>query len=150
MFSTLNMPISMSFIAVVLSAIAIISAVLEIGIINGSQAQILQKTSPATSLPSTSPPPSSPTRPSPTNTTAITPALKSKICDPNNPKLAFVNTTESHICGIPKTIKNVTTAAATPSSVPVPTPKPILPTSPKPITPPSENPPQEAPIPGLP
>jgi hypothetical protein len=150
MFSTLNMSISMSFTAVVLAAIAIISAVLEIGIINGSQAQILQKTPPATSLPSTSPPPSSPTRQSPTNTTTITPALKSKICDPNNPKLTFVNTTESHLCGIPKTIKNVTTTTATPNSVPVPTPKPMLPTSPKPITPPSENPPQEAPIPGLP
>jgi hypothetical protein len=82
-----------------------------------------------------------------------------------NPKDVFPNKNKSRITayiidetmvqigytGIPQTIKNVTTTiAATPSSVPVPTPKPLLPTSPKPITPPSENPPQEAPIPGLP
>jgi hypothetical protein len=42
MFNTLNMTIRMSFIAVVI-AIAAIGAVLEIGIINGSQAQVLQK-----------------------------------------------------------------------------------------------------------
>jgi hypothetical protein len=35
MFNTLNMPIGMSYTAVVLAAIAAIGAVLQIGIING-------------------------------------------------------------------------------------------------------------------
>jgi len=47
----------------------------------------------------------------------VSPELKSKICDPNNPKLRFVNTTESNICGVPKTIKNVT---STTSIIPTP------------------------------
>ena len=95
------MSIRISLTAVVLAAaIASASAVLEIGIINGSQAQVT---------------PSSPTSSSPTNKT-VSPELKSKMCDPNNPKLRFVNTTESNICGVPKTIKNVTsTTSITPT-----------------------------------
>ena len=31
--------------------------------------------------------------------------LKAKMCDPSNPDLKVVNTTESRICGIPKTVK---------------------------------------------
>jgi hypothetical protein len=44
-------------------------------------------------------------------TPELTPEQKAAICDPNNPssKLDFVNTTESTICGIPKTITNTTT-----------------------------------------
>ena len=38
----------------------------------------------------------------------ITEEQKAAMCDPNNPKLKFVNGTESRICGIPKTIKNTT------------------------------------------
>ena len=34
------------------------------------------------------------------------------ICDPNNPKLNFVNTTESKLRGIPKTIQNTTSTTA--------------------------------------
>jgi hypothetical protein len=143
MFSTLNMSIRMSFTAVVLvAALATASVVLEVGIINRSQAQSGQTPS-ARLSPSTSPPPTS---------SAISPQEKSKLCDPNNPKLRFVNTTESKICGLPITIKNVTTATPIPTtSIPTTTPKSIPPSSPKPITPsPSENPSQEAPIPGLP
>src|SRR4026207_288237 len=150
MFHT-NTYARMDFTAVIVALIAV-GAALEIGIINGSQAQVLQKTPPITPSPSTSP------LPSPSST--ISPQEKSKLCDPNNPKLRFVNTTESHICGIPKTTKNVTTATTTTttttrspaSSIPPPArPKPISPLSPNPITPPSsESPPQEPPIPGLP
>jgi hypothetical protein len=45
------------------------------------------------------------------NTISLTPEQQAAICDPNNPssKLDFVNTTESRICGIPKTITNTTT-----------------------------------------
>lgn len=33
---------------------------------------------------------------------SITPSQKAAMCDPKNPKLVgFVNTTESHVCGIP-------------------------------------------------
>ena len=87
-------------VVIVAAAAAAVSAALEIGIINVSQAQVT---------------------PSATNTT-ISPALKSKICYPGNPKLAFVNTTESNICGLPKSIKNVTT-----TTPPTLTPKPIAP-----------------------
>ena len=37
--------------------------------------------------------------------TTISPELKAKMCDPSNPDLKVVNTTESRICGIAKTIK---------------------------------------------
>src|ERR671927_345932 len=42
----------------------------------------------------------------------ITPQEKAAICDPNNPKLNFVNTTESKICDIPTTPANTSSAAA--------------------------------------
>ncbi len=48
------------------------------------------------------------------STTTISPELKAKMCDPNNPSLKVVNTTEARICGIQKTVK--------PPSLPAPTP----------------------------
>lgn len=84
---------------------------------------------------------------SPPNETTMSPELIAKMCDPNNPKLEFVNSTESEVCGLPKSIKNVTTPTPSVppkpisplSSTPPPTttspPKPISPLSPKPITP---------------
>jgi len=48
----------------------------------------------------------------------ITPQEKAQFCNPNNPKLKFVNSTESKICGIPTTSTNATTnATTTPSSI---------------------------------
>jgi hypothetical protein len=41
----------------------------------------------------------------------LTPQQVAAVCDPNNPKLNFVNTTESKLCGIPKTITNTTSSA---------------------------------------
>jgi hypothetical protein len=145
--------------------VAFVTAIITLfgsGIFNMTQAQ----TPSAPSSPSPTSPP--PTKPSPTNTT-ISPAIKSKICDPNNPKLAFVNTTESNICGLPKSIKNITTTTTTTTPTPTLTPKPITPpsspkpitppsspkpitppSSPKPITPPSEPSPPAEDIPGLP
>jgi hypothetical protein len=52
------------------------------------------------SLP-TIPPPSIAS--SPSNTT-ISPEIKAKMCNPSNPSLKVVNTTEARICGIPKTV----------------------------------------------
>jgi hypothetical protein len=48
---------------------------------------------------------SPPTASSPGSSMIISTELKAKLCDPSNPSLKVVNTTESHICGIPKTIK---------------------------------------------
>ena len=42
-------------------------------------------------------------------TSSLTPQQKAAICDPSNPKLNFVNSTESEICGIPPTPTNTTT-----------------------------------------
>src|ERR687883_263775 len=58
-----------------------------------------------TSLPSASP-----------SSTTISSELKARMCDPANPSLKVVNTTESRICGIPKSVKNTTTTAATPTT----------------------------------
>src|SRR6266480_7758792 len=44
----------------------------------------------------------------------ISSELKAKMCDPSNPSLKVVNTTESHICGIAKTVKPPLVSAATP------------------------------------
>ena len=46
----------------------------------------------------------------------ISPEQKAKMCNPNNPKLNFVNSTESKICGIPESVKNLTTTATNNSS----------------------------------
>ncbi len=43
------------------------------------------------------------------STSELTPQQKAAICDPSNPKLNFVNSTESEICGIPPTPTNTTT-----------------------------------------
>jgi hypothetical protein len=48
--------------------------------------------------------------------TTISPQLKAKMCDSSNPSLKVVNTTESHICGIPKTVKPSLPAATPPTS----------------------------------
>ena len=60
-------------------------------------------------------------------TSSLTPQQKAAICDPNNPKLKFVNSTESKICGIPPTPTNTTSSTAntttgtqSPSIVPTP------------------------------
>jgi hypothetical protein len=61
----------------------------------------------------------------------VTPEQKAAMCDPNNPKLRIVNTTESKICGIPTnttSAANATTGAeAPPSTLP---PSTATPTSP--------------------
>jgi hypothetical protein len=46
----------------------------------------------------------------------ISQEIKTKMCDPSNPGLKVVNTTEARICGIPKTVKPPSLQAATPST----------------------------------
>jgi hypothetical protein len=65
-----------------------------------------------------------------TNVTSssIIPQQKAAICSPNNPKLNFVNSTESKLCGLPKSIKsnmsNITTTGPAAPSVAPTTPEP--------------------------
>src|SRR5215217_8730253 len=54
-------------------------------------------------------------------TTAISENLKSEMCDPSNPSLKVVNTTEARICNIPKTVKDPTTTATPLSTTTSPT-----------------------------
>jgi hypothetical protein len=50
------------------------------------------------------------------STTTISPEIKAKMCDPSNPSLKVVNTTEARICAIPKTVKPSLPAATPPTS----------------------------------
>ena len=49
---------------------------------------------------------------------SLTPQQKAAMCNPNNPKLKFVNSTESKICGIPSTSTNTTTTPAANNTTP--------------------------------
>jgi hypothetical protein len=124
----------MSVIVIIIAYVAVIGTVFETGGFNVTQAQEEEQSpfSPIFPLP-TSP------SPSPTSPTTVSPEVKSQMCDPNNPKLEFVNSTESEVCGLPKSIKNdtITTPTPTPTSKPISpiSPKPISPISPKPISP---------------
>src|SRR5919202_4532338 len=44
-----------------------------------------------------------------TSSSSLTPQQKAAMCNPNNPKINFVNSTESEICGIPPTPTNMST-----------------------------------------
>jgi hypothetical protein len=46
----------------------------------------------------------------------LTPQQKAAMCNPNNPKLKFVNSTESKICDIPATSTNTTIETTTPAA----------------------------------
>jgi hypothetical protein len=66
----------------------------------------------------------------------ISPELKAKMCDPSNPSLKVVNTTESRICGIPKTVKphSLSSAVTPPTSAAVSLPPQQQTTITKPTT----------------
>jgi hypothetical protein len=57
----------------------------------------------------------------------LTPAQKAAMCNPNNLSLKFVNTTESHICGLPKSIPSTSTTSST--ELPTPTTPPPPPST---------------------
>ena len=57
---------------------------------------------------------SSSTLSSPSVSKSISSELKAKMCDPSNPDLKVVNTTEARICGISKTVKPSLPSSATP------------------------------------
>jgi len=50
------------------------------------------------------------------STFSLTPQQKAAMCNPNNPKLNFVNSTESEVCGLPSTPTNKTTTTTSPSA----------------------------------
>jgi hypothetical protein len=68
-------------------------------------------------------------------TPSLTPQQKAAMCDPNNPKLNFVNGTESRICGIPKTITNTTSSNIT-TGAEEPPPPPATSIAPSAVPPP--------------
>jgi hypothetical protein len=129
MYANKKMNVIISCVGIVLFAIIIITAVaasivLESGIINVSYAQILQR--------------------SPSTGSEVTTPGANPMCDPTD---TSINTTESHVCGIPKTPSATGAAESTtteqPGSV---SPSSSGSTTPQP--PPSGT--QESPIPGLP
>jgi hypothetical protein len=62
-------------------------------------------------------------------TPSLTPQQKAAMCDPSNPKLNFVNGTESRICGIPKTITNTTSSENMTTGAEEPPPEPPPPST---------------------
>ena len=112
--------------AIIITAAAAASIVLESGIINVSYAQVLQR------LPSTG--------------SKVTTPGANPMCDPTDRN---VNTTESHVCGIPKT---PSATGATPESTTTEPPGSVSPSSPGSTTifPPPPSGTQESPILGLP
>jgi hypothetical protein len=62
-------------------------------------------------------------------TSTISSELKTKMCDPSNPSLKVVNTTESNVCGIPKTVKPSLPSAPLTPAVSSSTSSTIKPTS---------------------
>ena len=49
------------------------------------------------------------------SSSTISPQVKAIMCDPSNPGLKVVNTTEAHICGIPKTVKPSLSSSTAPT-----------------------------------
>jgi hypothetical protein len=71
---------------------------------------------------------------------SLTPEQKDAICNPNNPlsMLKSVNTTESHICGIPKTSSSNITTTETGTEAPSSSPSSAIPGLLMPEQPPSQ------------
>lgn len=62
------------------------------------------------------------------SSSSLTPQQRAAMCDPNSPSLKVVNTTESRICGIPKTVQpsipnGTDTGTISPSILPTPPPE---------------------------
>jgi hypothetical protein len=99
----------MSNTSSIFAVFSVLVGVMLFGIWSNIHAYAQQSSSPTLSA-------SSPPTGDSLSTTTISPELKAKICDPSNPSLKVVNTTESHICGIPKTIKPPSLSASPPIS----------------------------------
>jgi hypothetical protein len=86
--------VGISLFAIITTAAAAASMVLESGIINVSHAQVLQ--------------------PSPSTGPEVTTPGQNPVCDPTD---RHINTRESHVCGIPKTPSATGSAAESPSYI---------------------------------
>ena len=126
---TIRMAFSKAVIIVFVTAISIVFVT---GAFNVTQAQEEEQGQQQTS--SSSAPPALPLPTSPSTSNTISPEEKLQMCDPNNPKLKFVNTTESNVCGLPKSIKApevlpppATTTTSLPRSISSLSQRPIIP-----------------------
>jgi hypothetical protein len=84
----------MSATIIIAASIVLVISITEFGNVSVAYGQGSNNTSSSSSLP------------------PLTPQQKAAMCNPNNPKLNFVNSTESKICGIPSTSTNTTTTPA--------------------------------------
>ncbi|MFL6458717.1 MAG: hypothetical protein ACJ71G_17345 [Nitrososphaeraceae archaeon] len=98
---------SINYSRLLFTIFSAVGGILVFAIWSNIHAYAQQSSSPTLSASS---PPSTTSTPS----TTISPELKSKMCDPSNPDLKVVNTTEARICGIPKTVKPPLLSAAAP------------------------------------
>jgi hypothetical protein len=111
----------MTNISLIFALFSVLSGVLIFGVWSNIHAYAQQSSSPT---------PLSPAATGSSRNTIISQEVKAKMCDPSNPGLKVVNTTEARICGIPKTIKNTTaTAAMLPPTTAVSSPSSIPPTT---------------------
>ena len=95
----------MSNISSIFALFLVLAGVMLFGIWSNTQAYAQQS--------SAAPPPATASSPS----TTISPEIKAKMCNPSNPSLKVVNTTESRICGIPKTVNPpLASSAVTPQA----------------------------------
>jgi hypothetical protein len=90
----------MSITIIIAASIVLVVSITEFGNFGIAQGQLSNSTSSSLSL---------------------TPQQKAAMCNPNNPKLKFVNSTESKICGIPPTPTNMTTTTSAAANTTTPT-----------------------------
>jgi hypothetical protein len=82
----------MSITTIIAASIVLVISITEFGNFGVAQGQLSNSTS--------------------SSSLSLTPQQKAAMCNPNNPKLKFVNSTESKICGIPPTPTNMTTTTS--------------------------------------
>ena len=68
----------------------------------------------------------------------LTAQQKAAMCDPSNPKLGFVNGTESEICGIPKSLPSSSANTTTGGEEEASSPPPSTSIAPSAVPPPEE------------
>src|SRR5918912_839413 len=91
----------MSITTIIAASIVLVISITEFGNFGVAQGQLSNSTS--------------------SSSLSLTPQQKAAMCNPNNPKLKFVNSTESKICGIPPTPTNMTTTTSAAANTTTPT-----------------------------
>jgi hypothetical protein len=93
----------MSITTIIAASIVLVISITEFGNFDVAQGQLSNSTSSSSS------------------SSSLTSQQKAAMCNPNNPKLKFVNSTESKICGIPPTPTNMTTTTPAAANTTTPT-----------------------------